>query len=61
MSSNTTTETLKTAEVRSGLSRRTLYNLMYDGSIDTVKVRGRRLIVSASLNRLLAPSEAQAA
>jgi hypothetical protein len=61
MSVNTTTETLKTAVVRSGLCRRTLYNLMYDGSIDTVKVRGRRLIVSASLNRLLLPDQARAA
>jgi hypothetical protein len=58
---NTTTETLKTAEVRSGLSRRTLYNLMYDGSIDTVKVRGRRLVISASLTRLLSPDQARAA
>lgn len=47
------TETISSAVNRSGLSRSTLYNLMRDGVLASTKVRGRRLIVSASLSNLL--------
>lgn len=47
------TETISSAVNRSGLSRSTLYNLMRDGSLESRKVRGRRLIVSDSLRSML--------
>jgi excisionase family DNA binding protein len=37
-----------------GLSRRTLYTLIADGRLSSVKLRGRRLIPRKSLEQLLA-------
>lgn len=48
-----TTETINSAVIRSGLSRSTIYNLMRDGTLASTKVRGRRLVVSASLTNML--------
>lgn len=56
-----TTETINSAVARSGLCRSTIYNLMRDGSLASTKVRGRRLVVSASLNNLLLPDAELAA
>lgn len=56
-----TTETINSAVARSGLCRSTIYNLMRDGALATTKVRGRRLVVSASLNNLLVPDAELAA
>lgn len=55
------TETISSAASRSGLSRSTIYNLMRDGALASTKVRGRRLIVSASLSKVLLPDVEQAA
>ena len=55
------TETINSAVHRSGLSRSTLYNLMRDGALSSTKVRGRRLIVSASLSNMLLSDTGQAA
>jgi hypothetical protein len=56
-----TTETINSAVARSGLCRSTIYNLMRDGALASTKVRGRRLVVSASLNNLLLGDVEQAA
>jgi excisionase family DNA binding protein len=40
-------------EMLTGLSRATLYRLMGDGKLESVKVRGRRLIPGSELKRLL--------
>lgn len=53
MSVSPITETISSAVSRSGLSRSTIYNLMRDGSLASTKVRGRRLVVSASLSNML--------
>lgn len=53
MSVSPITETISSAVIRSGLSRSTIYNLMRDGSLASTKVRGRRLVVSASLSNML--------
>jgi hypothetical protein len=41
------------ASEKSGLSRSTLYNRIRDGSLQTVKVCGARLITDEALRRLL--------
>jgi excisionase family DNA binding protein len=41
------------AAERSGLSRSTIYNRIRDGSLQTVKVVGARLISDEALRRLL--------
>lgn len=55
------TETIGSAVSRSGLSRSTIYNLMRDGALATTKVRGRRLVVSASLSNMLLGEKQEAA
>ena len=55
------TETINSAVNRSGLSRSTIYNLMRDGTLASTKVRGRRLVVSASLSNMLLGDHAVAA
>ena len=43
-----------------GLSRRTLYTLMRDDKLATVKVGKRRLVPARELERLVRPAEAAA-
>ena len=43
-----------------GLSRRTLYTLMRDGTLCTVKFGKRRLVPATELERLLRPQEVAA-
>jgi predicted site-specific integrase-resolvase len=45
------------ASEKSGLSRSTLYNRIRDGSLQTVKVYGVRLIPDEALRRLLQMKE----
>jgi hypothetical protein len=47
--------TVRAALETSGLGRTKLYELMDDGRLESVKIDGRRLIVWASLEKLLAP------
>jgi len=55
------TVTLQNASFMSGLSRSTLLRRASDGSLSTVSVGGRRLVVVASLRALLGlpPEEKQ--
>lgn len=43
---------IKDAAKRLGLGRSTIYNLMDDGTLDSVKIGNRRLIPSASIDAL---------
>jgi hypothetical protein len=52
---NAITCTVNTARSVSGLGRTKIYELMHDGRLQSVTVDGRRLIVWASLEKLLAP------
>lgn len=49
---------LRDAGAYIGVCRRTLYNLINDGSIEMVKVRGKTLIRTASLDRLILEGKA---
>jgi hypothetical protein len=51
------TVTLPTAEMMSGLSRWTLRRRAIDGTLETVLVGGRRLVVVESLKKLLGVDE----
>jgi len=44
---------VRTAEDFSGISRTTLYSLIADGTLESRKVRGRRLVLVRSLLRLV--------
>lgn len=44
---------LKAACVRSGLSERTIYRLIEAGSLKSIKIGRRRLIITASLDQLI--------
>lgn len=42
-------------EVATGLSRATLYRMANDGQLETVKVRGRRLVPDREAQKLFSP------
>jgi len=46
------------AEEETGLSHGTIFTLIADGTLKSVKVRGRRIILIESLRQLLTPKEA---
>lgn len=50
------TVTVKRARQITGLGNTTIYEMIGDGSIESVKVRGKRLIIFASLERLVSVS-----
>lgn len=41
---------------RTGVGRSTIYRLLHAGRLDAVKIRGRTLIVTKSLDKLIANS-----
>lgn len=53
--------TLQDAEDVSGLGQTMLYGLIADGTLESVKVRRRRLVIVSSLRRLLFGDNAEAA
>jgi excisionase family DNA binding protein len=50
------TVTVKRARQITGLGNTTIYEMIGDGSMESVKVRGKRLIIFASLERLVSLS-----
>jgi hypothetical protein len=48
---------LSEVEVATGLSRSLLYRLMAQGQLQTVKIRGRRLVLAADFERLCTVDE----
>jgi hypothetical protein len=61
MTATPLTVTLTTASFVSGLSRSTLLRRADDGSLATVLVGGRRLVVLSSLRKMLGLNEQQSA
>lgn len=55
------TVTLATASFMSGLSRSTLLRRADEGSLETLLVGGRRLVLVASLKKMLGVDEGQVA
>jgi predicted DNA-binding transcriptional regulator AlpA len=55
------TVTIAKATELTGISRATVYRAMADESLQTTKVRGRRLVVYESLLKLVTPDPADAA
>ena len=51
------TVSVKTARQITGLGNTTIYQLIGDGTLESVKVHNKRLIVFASLERLATPAE----
>lgn len=52
---------VKAAVQATSFSRATLYNMMKDGRLKSIKVGGRRVIPRESIERLLAQAEQSAA
>jgi hypothetical protein len=52
------TVTVRVARQISGLGNTKIYELINNGAIESVKVDNRRLVVLASLERLLTPTKA---
>lgn len=58
MNGEPTTISIKETKKESGLSHTTVYKLIKEGKLQTVKVGRRHLVVYASLKRLLTPKVA---